>query len=146
MIIKELPSSSEHLTLGSVKAQFTQWRATRTRGMRIPHSLWEAVNYLVTQYDYHKIGAELKLNPNRLRAMIDKRFKEQPIDSSEPNFIECPLQTLPSFSSLPSSLEQKRSDSHAGTFEFTRTDGTVLKASGLNHQDLCSLIKGFLGL
>lgn len=140
MIINELPSSSEPLTLESVKAQFAQWRTTSSKGMRIPHSLWEAINDLVKQYDYRRIGAELKLDPKRLRTMIDKRFKKQAIGTSEPNFVELPLH------SLPSSLEQKRPDPHAGTLEFTRSDGSILKASGLNHQDLCLLIKGFLSL
>jgi hypothetical protein len=131
MTFNEFPSSATPLTLESVKAKFTHWRATRVKGNRFPKPLWEDVKHLTKLYDYKQIASELKLNPNRLRLKIEKALSKGSSFPSKSNFIEFPLPPL--------------SPHVEGTLEFTRPDGTILKASGLNHKDLCSLIKGFLG-
>ena len=128
--------SSEPIPLKNAKTQFAQWRETRVKGERIPNALWETAFLLTKKYGYRKIASELDLNPHRLRAKMEKQ--SQQISSVEKsNFVEVPLASLSS--PFPQSPPGEAS------LEFTRPDGTNLKASGLNHKDLCSLIKGFLG-
>lgn len=144
MISKKLSSSSESATLEEVKAQFDHWRATRSKNKRMPHTLWEAASHLIKQHDYREVATELNLNPNRLRTVIKQYFQKKLEESSKPDFVEL---SLSSFSpSSPPSLEQKKSDPPTcGTLECTRPDGAILKTSGLDSKDLCSLIQGFLG-
>ena len=143
MISKELSSSSEATTLEEVKAQFAHWRATRSKNKKIPHDLWESASHLIKKYDYRQIAAELNLNPNRLRTVIKQYLQKKPAEAEQTDFVEF---SIPSFSSLSSPLEQqKKSDTpHARTLECTRSDGAILKTSGLDSKDLYSLIQGFL--
>lgn len=147
--------SSEPITLEIVKVRLAQWRTTRVKGERIPNSLWKIILPLTKEYGYQKLAAELNLNPHRLRMQIERCTKNSYSSSSKaPDFIELP------FSSLSRSCLQKPSLKRAseqtleqkiflpretGNLEFTRPDGAILKASGLNQSDLCALIKAFLG-
>ena len=143
--------SSQSITLETVKDQLTQWRATRVKGGRIPNTLWGTILSATKKYGHKKVAAELNLNPHRLRTQIEKQARFVPFLSSQStDFIEFPLTSLPSpcpqKPSLKQTLEQKVFfPREGGNLEFTRPDGTILKAFGLNHSDLCSLIKGFLG-
>jgi hypothetical protein len=146
MTFKESPSS-QPLTLETVKAQLDRWRATRVKGNRMPKHLWEAVSGLTKQYAYSLIASELKINPHRLRAKIEKQSR-QASSLSKIDFIEIPLSPLTSPFAHPPSSKPNTFDSHAhaaGILEVTRPDGIALKVSGLSHNDLCSLIKSFLG-
>ena len=141
MTFNEFPSSNP-LKLEAVKIQFDQWRATRAKGSRTPKYLWEAVRSLTKYYTYSQIAAELKINSRRLQAKIQEHCQQ----GSKTDFIEVPLIPLssPHLSSPPQ--EQRTFQSHAhGILEVTRPDGTTVKASGLNHQDLFTLTKGLLG-
>lgn len=144
MTFKEFYSSSEPITLESVKEKLTHWRATSVKGNRIPKPLWEAVRRLTKQYDYNQIASELKLNPHRLKAKIEKKSKD-PSFSSTPDFIEFPLPPLSSPSPLQPTLEQKIFYPPLGTIELTRPDGSSLKATGLGHKELLSFVDLFLG-
>jgi hypothetical protein len=136
---------SEPVPLKNVKTQFAQWRATRVKGKRIPNTLWELVLPLTKKYGYKKVATELDLNPHRLRAKMEKQ-SQQISSLEESDFGEVPLPSLSSPFPQSSHGEQKIFIPCGSTsLEFTRSDGTILKASGLNHKDLCSLIKGFLG-
>lgn len=136
---------SEPIPLKNAKTQFAQWRETRVKGERIPNALWEAVFLLTKKYGYRKIASELDLNLHRLRAKMEKQ--SQQISSVEKaDFVEVPLPSLSSpFPQSPPGEQKAFIPCGSASLEFTRPDGTILKASGLNHKDLCSLIKGFLG-
>jgi hypothetical protein len=146
--------SSESITLETVKDQLAQWRTTRVKGGRIPNTLWAAILSVTKKYDHKKVAAELNLNPHRLHTQMERQAQHILSSSSSPDFVELPLSSLP----LPcpqkpslkrtseQTLEQKIFFPHEeGSLELTRPDGSILKASGLNHSDLCSLVKGFLG-
>lgn len=132
------------LPLESVKTQFSEWRATHGKGNRIPASLWNAVKELTKLYSFHQIASELKISPSRLRKKIGQPSRSS-ISSSSP-FIEVPLPPLSSAAPEPPQLEQKIffPSTHTGSIELTRIDGAVLRASGLDHKTLLSLIQEFL--
>ena len=139
-------SSPAPLTLESVKIQFDHWRSIRARGSKTPKHLWEAIQGLAKMYDYEQIASTLNINPRRLRAKLQKP-PYQCSDSLKTDFVEVPLLSLTSSSSHspPSGPKTFNSDGYArSTIEFTRPDGLALKASGLNHSDLFSLVKSFL--
>lgn len=95
MVSNTLSSSSEPVTLETVKLQFDHWRETSFKGKRIPKHLWEAVSHLTKHYPFNKIASELKLNPYRLQAKLEKQSKHVPSSLSEPTFIELPLPPFP---------------------------------------------------
>lgn len=149
MAFEELSLPSELSALESVKEKFAHWRASRSKGNRMPKPLWESVKDLIKQYDYNHIASELKLNPHRLRTKIEKEFlkdssfKDLPSPSA-PDFIELCFPLLSPPQSKPD-LEQKKDPLSFGTLELSRPDGTLLKASGLDYKDLFSLVQSFLG-
>jgi hypothetical protein len=144
MTINPLPSSNP-ITLEAVKIQFDHWRATRAKGSKMPKHLWEALAALTRQHTYGQLASELKINPHRLRSKLEKQ-SQQASPLSKSDFVEVPLAPFPAFPSPCSGPEGYYPYPHAqGTFEFTRPDGTSLKASGLNHDHLCALVKSFLG-
>ncbi len=134
----------KNLPLESVKSQFSEWRATHGKGNRIPVSLWNAVKELTKLYSFHQIASELKISPSRLRKKIGQPSRSS-ISSPSP-FIEVPRPPLSSAAPESLQLEQKIffPSTHTGSIELTRVDGTILKASGLDHKTLLSLIQGFL--
>lgn len=142
--------SSHPLTLETVKCQLDHWRATRVKGNKIPEHLWDALQKLTKHYSYRQIASELKINPHRLRAKIEK---EQPHQQTSPlpksNFIEVPLNPLPFPFAHPPSLEPGAFDPHGyagGILEVTRQDGLSIKASGVNQSSLCTLLKSLLNV
>lgn len=146
MTFNEFPPSTP-LTLESVKIQFDHWRSTRTRGSKTPKHLWEAAQSLTKMYAYEQIASTLNINPHRLRAKLEKQ-SYQSSASLKTDFVEIPLSSLnSSFSpSPPSGPKPFNPDGYARTtIELTRPDGLALKASGLNHNELFSLVKSFSG-
>lgn len=141
MTLNPLPSSNP-LTLEAVKVQLDHWRETRVKGDRMPKYLWNALAGLTKQYSCSQIASELKINPYRLRDKMAKQSKQASLSATE--FVEVSLTPFAN----PLSAEQKTFYPHShmqGTLEVTRPDGAALKASGLNHDHLCSLVKNFLG-
>lgn len=145
MIINEsIPQSTS--TLESVKAQFAQWRSTRVRGNRIPSSLWNAAISLTRSYHYKQIASELKISSSRLcKKMKDLPLQQDPSLLLSSRFVEVASPFLAS-SDTVSSLKSKdlKPSIATGTLELTRTDGTHLKASGLDNKALFSLIQSFV--
>lgn len=132
------PLSSQHpITLESIKGQLDHWRQTRTKGNRVPKHLWDDAVTLAKHLDYKQIATELRISPHRLRQKIESQTLQTP-SLSTPDFVEFPLSSFPI---LPHSQQSQTQ----GTLEFTRPDGTTLKASGLAHGHLHSLVKDFLG-
>lgn len=146
MTFNKFPSPTP-LTLESVKIQFDQWRSTRTRGSKTPKHLWEAAQSLTKMHAYEQIASTLNINPHRLRSKLEKQ-SHQSSALLKTDFVEIPLSPLaPSFPHPPSPGPKNFNlDGYArATLELTRQDGLALKASGLNHNDLFSLVKSFLG-
>lgn len=141
------------LTLEQVKEQFSLWRTTRPKRGKIPDDLLEAVGRLMQQQTYSDryIAAELGLNYQQLKLRLRQNLKKSGISLPPSGFVELPLSSLSPVSQLSSlsplapSLEQRIFYPSTGTIEFTRSDGTALKASGLNPKDLCALVQSFLG-
>jgi hypothetical protein len=136
-------SSTVPLTLETVKIQFDHWRLTRARGAKTPKHLWEAIQELTKIYAHEQIASTLNVNLHWLRTKLEKQ-SHQPSALLKTDFVEIPLSPLTS--SYPPSPEPKtlKSDVCAPIIlEFTRPDGLALKASGLNHNDLFSLVKSF---
>jgi hypothetical protein len=135
------------LTLDDVKAQLDQWRQTRIKGQRIPKHLWQAITDLTKHHSYRQIASHLKINSYSLKIKLQGLY--QPVSEPEknkPGFVEIPLFSVaPEFPNAQS-LEHKFLPHQESALEFTRPDGMYLKASGLNHEALCSMIKSFLGL
>ncbi len=130
-------SPNPPVTLESVKANLNHWRQTRKKGNKIPKHLWDDLLILTRQLGYRQVAAELRINPHRLRQKMESQTPQAP-SLSTPDFVEFPLSSFPI---LPFS-EQAQTQ---GTLEFTRPDGTTLKALGLSHGHLRSLVKDFLG-
>lgn len=141
---------SEPLTLEQVKELFSHWRSTRPKRGKIPGDLIAAVDHLIQQQTYsdRHIAAELGLNYQQLKLRLRQNLKESGAEGPPPSgFVELSPSSLASISQLPSlppSLEQRIFSPCAGALELTCSDGTTLKASGLNPKDLCSLVQGFL--
>jgi len=145
MTFNEFPPSTP-LTLESVKIQFDHWRSTRARGSKTPKHLWEAAQSLTKTYAYEQIASTLNINPHRLHAKLEKQ-SHQSSALLKSDFVDIPLSPLASSfpHSLPPGSKTFNPDSYARTtIELTRPDGLALKASGLNHNDLLSLVKSFL--
>lgn len=146
MTFNEVPSP-DPLTLESVKMQFDHWRSIRARGSKTPKHLWQAIQTLTQRYAYEQIAETLNINLYRLRAKLEKQ-EQQSSSLLKTDFVEIPLSPLTSpFPHTPSPGPKTfNPDGYARTtLEFTRPDGLALKASGLHHNDLFSLVKSFLG-
>lgn len=138
------PNESSLITLESVKSQFAEWRATYGKGHKIPPALWKAVGELTKSYSYQHIASEIKIGSHRLRKKCALPPQESPSLSVSP-FVEVVVPSLSSSDKVPS-LEPRSINSHpsTGTLELSRTDGTTLKASGLDNNAFFSLIQNFL--
>ncbi len=147
MLTSAPTSTPGSLSLEQVKEQFSHWRTTRAKRGRIPDDLLEAVDRLIQQQTYSDryIAAELGLNYQQLKFRLRHRCKKNEPSLPLSDFIELPLSPVTLTPSQPLSLEQRIFYPCTGTIELTRSDGTALKASGLNPKDLCSLVQGFLG-
>jgi hypothetical protein len=138
--------SSTPLTLEQVKEQFSSWRGTRAKIGRIPYLLWEAVRHLVKEQGYtpRQVAAELGLNYQQLRLKLEDKDKQNKTSSTAPDFIQVSLPPVSSSCPQPPSLGQKIFFPRAGSLALIRSDGTILKVSGLDHKDLCSFVQSFL--
>jgi hypothetical protein len=135
-------SLSENLTLESVKAQLSQWRATHGKGHRIPLTLWNAVQELTKSYSPQRISSELKIRPSCLRKKCGISPRNLSLPTSSP-FVQVSLPPLSTASPRPIPLEQKYL-TYTGSIELTRKDGTSLKVSGLENKSLLSIVQEFL--
>jgi hypothetical protein len=134
----ELPPAP--ITLEWVKAQFAQWRSSRTRAGKIPSDLWDAAKQLTKQYECRQIAAELKLNSHRQQMLYAYSGKKPNGSVSSPadGFVNVSLPVAPS--SPVANIHP------AGSLEVLRADGTALKAQGIDAKDLYALIERFFEL
>lgn len=135
--------ASRSPTLESIKSEFSQWRATRVKGNRIPNSLWEGLKCVTTLHNYHQIASELKISPDRLCKKLGLSVQERP-SSSRFSFAEVPIPESSVSPLQDGSLEQKVYApiiKPTGCLEITRENGTILKVSGLSDESLLSLIQ-----
>lgn len=132
------------LTIEQVKEQFFNWRQTRPKPNRIPAFLWDAVHHLIKEqgYTFGQISTQLRISHKQLLLNIGPQPTRSKTLSQPSHFVKVEPTPLPFFSSQAPSLEQN--SSYTGSFELARPDGTLLKASGLNHKDVYSLVQNFL--
>lgn len=133
------------VTMDQVKKQFASWRQVRTKADKIPPPLWEAVRYLIKEqgYTFGQIGTQLRISHKQLKLNIGPRPTRSKSLSATSNFVKVEPSPLRFLSPQPPySLEQN--SICPGSFELARPDGTLLKASGLNHKDVYLLVQRFL--
>jgi hypothetical protein len=77
--------------LSSLKAEFDQWRATRTTGKRIPPELWAGALDLATRHSVHHVADVLHLDYAGLKRRMELAGSgQQPVapEASAPQFVE----------------------------------------------------------
>jgi len=123
------------LSLNEVKAHFDHWRATRPKRCKIPEYLWDKVKPLMGRYPLTAITTALSLNTNQIKENLGAdaviHFVEVP-----PNVVSTPLiQPLEPSTEMPLCC----------SIELHRTNGGILKISGLPTASLPTLIAQFIG-
>jgi hypothetical protein len=82
--------------LASLKAEFDQWRATRTTGKRIPPELWAGAVDMATRHGVHQVADVLHLDYAGLKRRMELGSSgQQPVapEASAPQFVEMILPT-----------------------------------------------------
>ena len=82
--------------LASLKAEFDQWRATRTTGKRIPPELWAGAVGLAMRHGVHQVADVLHLDYAGLKRRMELGSSgQQPVapEASAPQFVEMILPT-----------------------------------------------------
>ena len=77
--------------LSSLKAEFDQWRATRTTGKRIPPELWAGAVDLATRHGVHQVANVLHLDYAGLKRRMELAGSGQQLvapEASAPQFVE----------------------------------------------------------
>jgi hypothetical protein len=77
--------------LASLKAEFDQWRATRTTGKRIPPELWAGAVDMATRHGVHQVADVLHLDYAGLKRRMELgNSGQQPVapEASAPQFVE----------------------------------------------------------
>ena len=77
--------------LASLKAEFDQWRATRTTGKRIPPELWAGAVDMATRHGLHQVADVLHLDYAGLKRRMELGSSgQQPVapEASAPQFVE----------------------------------------------------------
>jgi hypothetical protein len=129
-------TSSEHITLQAVKAQFDQWRKLRPNRCKIPQYLWDNVKQLTQNYSYSQISSQLRISYQQLSAHCEQAPSSEDHPSSFP-FVSA---QIPVNEASPHSL-QWLSPFAPATLEIQGANGLNLKATGLDPQELPAIIQ-----
>jgi hypothetical protein len=132
--------SCEPITLEAVKSRFYHWRTTRTKRAKVPECLWNDVRELSKTHGYSEISSSLGISYPQLHAHLEERDQQNELCSTESDFINADIPFTQSSHHLP----QWSPPSSHGTLEIQGHDGLCLKATGLNQQDLVTLVQTFL--
>lgn len=76
--------------LSRLEKRLAAWRKTRTRGERIPKSVWQSAAKLASEYGLSRTAVALKLSYEGLRKRV-----EQVESSSRSPFVELPASSFP---------------------------------------------------
>lgn len=77
--------------LEEVQERFQAWRRQRTKGQRIPETLWQAAAALYPRYSIYQISRTLRLDHMDLKARVGVGEKRKSKGNQEPQFIELPF-------------------------------------------------------
>jgi hypothetical protein len=110
------------------------WRATRTRGQRIPKELWIAATELARVHGLNHTAATLKLNYYGLQRRLSSGPLQRKLRVPPPAFVELAAP------SLPTNL-----DDH-GTLELVQASGArlTLRLPNASLKDLLPVVQLFL--
>ena len=139
MTSKSLHTAISSPTLESVRVHLTQWRNTRSKGSRIPKSLWQDIKSLTTAQNYVGIASVLNISPQRLRKEADFMPSEKSPEPKAP----FPFVEVPHIGFAEDPFEQRKEPPPQGTgvIEMTRANGTHVTVSGLDQGMLISLLQ-----
>jgi hypothetical protein len=139
-MISVVPNASSEteapLTLEAVKSRFDHWRSTRIKRTKIPEHLWNDVKELSKTYGHSQISSSLGISYPKLCSHLEEMDRQSKLYSAESPFINI-TQSLHHF-------PQWSQPSFHGALEIQGHDGMELKATGLNQQDLVTLVQTFL--
>jgi hypothetical protein len=109
-----------------------RWRATRSRGQRIPEDLWSAAVALARVHGVCPVASSLKLNYYDLQRRLGGPRRKPKSASELPTFVEV------------ASLHPAKPD--PGTVELIRSNGSrlTLRLSNPKSRDLLPLVHAFL--
>ncbi len=134
---------TEHLS--SLKAEFDQWRATRTTGKRIPPQLWAGAVDLATNLGVHHVADVLHLDYAGLKRRMELAGSGQQLvapEASAPQFVELFVPTPMPPQAPPPVVEPVRAEC---VVELVNARGTTMRIelSGAGVASLSALCNAF---
>ena len=151
MISSSATASPSPITLEAVKARLDHWRAARTKGSKIPETLWDDITQLSKEYGLYEISSALHISLRRLHAHLkdsqhlggiqETQIKENAFQNLNPTFIKA---QIPCDQPFPHQLLGQLMPSLSGSLEIQGNHGFSLKATGLDPQGLIALTQAFL--
>lgn len=131
--------------LSSLKAEFDQWRATRTTGKRIPPPLWAGAVDLARRHGVHPVAGALHLDYAVLKRRVGLGGGDQhpaATKASAPQFVEMFVAT-PMAPQAPA-VERVRAEC---VVELVNARGTTMRIelSGAGVASLPALYNAFCG-
>ena len=84
-------SRSSQRSLEEVQSQFQAWRQQRTKGEKIPETLWQTATSLHPHYSINQISRTLRLDYMDLKERVGAVEKRKSKGRNEAQFIELPF-------------------------------------------------------
>lgn len=115
--------------LASLKAEFDQWRATRTTGKRIPPELWAGAVDMATRHGVHLVANVLHLDYAGLKRRMELGSSgQQPVapEASAPQFVEMIVPT-PTPTPMPSQAPTVEPVRAECVVELANARGTTMR-------------------
>lgn len=141
------PPSPSGITMEKAKELFADWRANRTVRSKIPAHLWEVVLHLikVQGHSFTQVGTTLGINYQQLKRNIGPQIPRDKTLPAASHFIKIDLPlSQPIAQHLSQTAEHPMASPPAATLELRRSDGTLLKASGIPSQDVLLFAERFI--
>lgn len=129
------------------KELFADWRANRSVRSKIPPHLWEVVLHLikVQGHSFTQVATTLGINYQQLKRSIGPKIPRDKTLPTASHFIKIDLPLpQPIAQHLSHTTEQPMASPPAATLELRRSDGTLLKASGMPSQDVLLFAERFI--
>jgi hypothetical protein len=131
--------------LASLKAEFDQWRATRTTGKRIPPELWAGAVGLAMRHGVHQVADVLHLDYAGLKRRMELGSSgQQPVapKASAPQFVEMIVPAPTPMPMQAPTVEPVRAEC---VVELVNARGTTMRIelSGVGVASLSALCNAF---
>ena len=125
------------LTLEEVSEHFERWRTHKTKGERIPESLWFEAIKLVSDYPLSRVCRALRLSATDLKRRKTALCagKELAFPGSERSFVEIDRAIVD---------RAMRPSVTPGLMEMERPDGLRLRFQPANNADMLALMTRFM--